>query len=213
MTSPEYGDSLALLPDSAKEYLRQGFDDMLWKLMEEAASRMHTAIGPMLECDVTRVIQTQDNLSDEEMERRKTEYSESVLELHAGLNSDQAKGHLLGSLSNDLTRETSYLPSQRTKMITDKEAQCVEKRLFLHLHALALEKADYIQTHINAHFCAEFKDHVKACIIDRAFVASGKLDEIFVPRDPSLVNRIEQLDREVAGLKEKLDKVNGLLNK
>ena len=220
------------VPTAVEKHLKAEYDKMLWELMKVSAERIHCAVEPMYStinpnlpnyhpCSHLRdggdpryrineygdyeVVRTK----KEEMEANWTGWVKDRLGALAN-GADQAKEFLKQEFKKKAQSKKSFLPNERSSMITDDEVHMILRSSFEYLVALQEHILIDFEFQINHYLYLGFK---KALSKSFKRVGSEADWETLVRRDASVREAIVRLEDQIEGLAESLSEVQKLNQK
>lgn len=217
------------IPIAVEKYLKSVFDQMLWELMRVAADRIHSAVEPMYstinpnlpsyhpygrrpEAEIESYRRNENGeyvqiLSEkEQMEATLTDWVKRRLNaLSEG--ADKAKEFLKSDLKEKARIKKSFLPSERTSMITDEEVELILHSSFSYLVALQEHILLDFEFQINHYLFLGFKNQLSKSFMRVGIEANW---EALVRRDASVAMAIADLEDQVESLTESLVEVQKL---
>jgi hypothetical protein len=221
-----------LIPAAVEKHLKLQFDDMLWKLMKLSAERIHCAVEPMYSTINPNLPNFHPSTSKEEEESQtyrvdehgayhplpsQKEQAEATLKdwviskvqaLTSGAGS--AKEFLKSEFQKKAKAKKSFLSSDRSSMITDDEVEKILLTSFRYLVALQEHILIDFEFQINHYLFEGFKKEVSKSFMR---VGSEADWETLIQRDPSISERIFDLEDQMQSLADSLCEVQKLNQK
>jgi hypothetical protein len=161
-----------LIPPSVEKYLHTSFEDMLWDLMVSSANKalicvepMYTTIDPTLptlknivDREKAEIEQLGDSSNDE---CQQSSFLRNFLNATT-VTAQQAKQKLLGKQSDSWKQKRqSFLPEQRSPMMTQDEADIVINYSLYYIIALMEFQKPMIQFQVNHHLYIGFREELE----------------------------------------------------
>ena len=219
--------TFTLLPESVENFLVKDFDDMLWKLMENASEHTHSSMEPMystvnpnLPTFISNRIHEDDNKdlyelkadgeynkipkSTETEEIGMVEMMKNRMKAVVSGSGDAAKKVLKKDHESRAKKKKSFLPDMRTSMITDDETDLIIRRSFEYIVGLMEFNLINLQFMINHFLVIGFKSELD-------YYASRIINEApwdtLVTQDTGLSLRHSELTIQIDALKKSLQEV------
>ena len=228
----EFSATLKLMPSSVESFLGGKFDDMLWKVMEDAANSSHEALAPMYSTlDPTLPTFNATYLEDDEDEElfthhegqyvktpsKKdsfvsqivTRFKEKAMSLHDLEDGEKAKQMLAEQNKKKALEKNCFLPDKRTSMINDRETELVIKTAFKYIIALMEFNMIVLRFQINHYLYTGFKNELDAWTRNILMEDCSNL----VQPDNDLAKEIEDVKSKIDGLKDSLMEVQKMHSK
>lgn len=224
----EHSATYKLVPEAVERYLVTQFEAMLWTLMQDAAEKMNCVLEPMYStvdphlptfnptslgagCDArTKYVQSETGdfveLPSEQAEAEESwkEWGLRRLKAIATGSGVDAKKFLQDENRSRARSKKSFLPDERSAMITDEETQFILKRASEYLMALFDFTLVISKFQVNHYLYVRFKEEMGTSFTQKGSEADwSKL----VETDPALDERIKELDDLVASLELELKEV------
>ena len=222
----EFSATLRLLPTDVETFLTGEFDEMLWKVMEEAASFSHQSLEPMyssLNPDLPTFHSTNHlNTNDEQdtyiiqngqyvkTPSKKESEQNSVIgrikekvSIMFDIDGSKAKKMLTEQSLKKASEKSHFLPDERTSMITDEETNLVIKTAFEYIIALTEFNMITLRFQINHYLYSGFKKRLDSWTREVIMKDWSTL----VEPDENLQNEIDVLEGKISGLRESLHEV------
>ena len=202
-----------LVPGEVIDSLISECDDMLWDLMQQAASNMHAALKPFyttidpnlptfLTADNDNDGTDDDAAVDGDKEQHLVEWAKSRLQAALSGSSSKAKEMLKNQNKARAVSKKAFLRDKRASMITAEETDVILDRSFQHLIALMEFCLISFRLQINCCLCEEFKTEMK-----KTFVLRGSKVATLVKPDPDVDERIEELEDQIKGIEASLQEI------
>lgn len=213
----EFSAQFKLIPSGVEKFLINELDEMLWTLLENTSRQIHTSMEPMYS-SIDRNLPTfhsywppqpQDprlNRSDEESEYEKG-WVRSIKERLAALSKScgsAAKDFLKTENRRRATRKKSFLPDERSAMITQEETDTILQRSFEYIVGLLEFNLFNYKFQMNHHLYKGFKDALRVELMSR--INEADWNELVQP-DPSIGIRLQELGAQIKGLTDSLQEV------
>ncbi|GKY90499.1 hypothetical protein MPSEU_000023600 [Mayamaea pseudoterrestris] len=220
------------IPTAVEKYLKSEFDKMLWALMKLSADRIHCAVEPMYssinpnlpnyhpcghmkdgDCPTYRMDEHGEYVSvltqKQEVEANWTDWVKSRLRALTD-GADKAKEFLKSEFQKKAMSKKSFLPSERSSMITNDEVEMILHSSFAYLVALTEHILIDFEFQINHYLYQGFKRE-----LSRSFMRAGSEAnwEALVRRDASVRVAIAKLEDQMESLTESLCEVQKLNQK
>lgn len=204
------------LPDKVETFLVARFDDALWELMEDASMKTHTGLEPMyrtIDPNLPTFHEYSEAKSDDEHEKAKEDIASWFFEKVKALASSsgqKAKEFLKMESKRRALKKKSFLPDQRTSMITNEEIDTILQRAFEYIVALMEFNLILLKFQLNAYLFEGFKN--KLTTFSTMLANDDDIDwkAIVSSEDDSLKNRIVVVQERVASISESLRDVESL---
>eukprot|EP00979_Chaetoceros_neogracilis_P011309 scaffold2751_cov154-Chaetoceros_neogracile.AAC.3 len=218
--------TMKLLPPAVESHLKHEFDEMLWNLMVNSATKSHVSLEPMYSSlnpnlptfhpdhlengngrDETYTLD--ENTKEYEVTPSKKEMYQNkmvgrIKELCASIvDGSKAKQMLREDTLKRATEKSHFLPDERTSMITDDETDLVIKRAFQYVIALTQFNNVVLQFQMNHYLYQGFKDGLDTFT---RRVANDNWAELVQP-DQNISDQIQELKGKIHCLKESLQEV------
>jgi len=188
-----------LIPDSVDKFLRHHFDAMLWALMQSAADKTHCALEPMyssIDPNLPTFHSSKMNESADE-DNIQTRISNFVSQ-----SADAAKTWLKDKSTKCANETKSFLPDDRTSMITDKEVKQIIARSFEYIVALMEFNLFTLKFQLNHYLIIAFKEKMsRSFISDLADQADW---DKLIMKDPELERNLYEIEQKISGLTDSL---------
>lgn len=224
------------LPSAVERHLSNTYDEMLWALLDQAAEQTHRCLGPMYSTvnpnlPTFHATEWEDETAgtnsgtfikqgDKYVPKpsKKEEVEEGMIStltkrfsaLVAGSGS-QAKSFLKEEDCARATKKKSFLPDERTSMITDKETDRILQRSFEYIVALMEFNLVVLEQQLNHYLYEGFKTNLKTSF--SRSVSNATDWETLVEPDPDTETRLEELQEQIAGLRKSLLEVQRIQRK
>lgn len=226
-TNGELSGKLSLMPDIVQSHLLRFFDEMLWNLMTAAAEKSHLALEPMYssldptiptfhalneddEFDTQDL--TQDPQTPCKKESKAYEMAGSIVKKFKAIFSfdgARAKSMLRQEAIQRFTEKNSFLPDERTSMITQKECEFVIGRAYQYIIALVELNNVMLRFQMNHYLYEGFKESLSTFSRE----ALLKDWENVVEPNEEISKQIKSLEGKINGLTESLDEVKRIQSK
>lgn len=217
------------IPTGVERFLQSEFDDMLWNLLCNASSEVHSSMEPMystvdpnlptFRCE--RIINNDrknlfvkrgeedfvsvDQDTKEQKERSwMTSAKDKMLSMLGTTSNNSAKAFLKDENRKRAITKKSFLPDERAAMITEEETDLILQRSFEYIVALMEFNLHVFRFQLNYHLFKGFKDSIKGTLMTK--INDADWDELVRP-DDTLNDRLEVLEEQRTGLQESLDEV------
>lgn len=223
----ELSSTFKLMPNAVESHILRIFDDMLWDLMRHAAEKSHVALEPMyttldpnlptfhpIDEEPTKYDMALPNVNDSSfsvdtpskgegrVKRMMTSYMEKVQNMMS-LDGLKAKQMLRDEAVKKFTEKGTFLPDERTSMITDQESKFVIDRAFQYVVALLEFNNVMIRFQMNHYLYEGFKKRLSTFSRE----ALLKDWETLVEPNDQIEAEIKVLEGKIDGLTESLDEV------
>lgn len=220
----EFSETLKLMPPNVETFLTGKFDDMLWKVMENAANLSHQALEPMYSTlDPTlptfHTTPPDDNSDEKDLytikngqyvkNPSKKEVTNSRLverikeQLCKAYNGEEAKKVMTEQNLEKTTEKMHFLPDKRTSMINDEETNVVINTAFRYIIALMEFNMTILRFQIHHYLYQGFKKSLDSWTREVIMEDWTNL----VKPDDDLQNEINDIEGKITGLKESLHEV------
>jgi hypothetical protein len=226
----EFSSTFRLVPAQVEKYLSFEFDKMLWDLMVNAAEKIHSALEPMYSTiDPSLPTFHGSKIGDEDetakqkytlnattnayeavrSQKQQTEesFKDWAMKRFNALGSgsgEQAKAFLKDQNRKRSQSKRSFLPDERTSMITAKETEMILKKSFEYIVALMEFNLVNFRFQVNHYLYLGFKTELSKSFIRRASDANWKE---LIQADPSVASRILLLEDQIESVTESLQAV------
>jgi hypothetical protein len=220
----EYSAEFKLIPAGLERFLVNEFDEMLWDLMLDVSSSVHSSMEPMyssidpnlptFQCKKISMDLRRDHyvkrgedfiLADEDVEESETfsimETLKNKFNVLTTTSSKSAKNFLREENRKRATTKKSFLPDERAAMITDEETAMILKRSFEYIVGLLEFNLFVCKFQLNHHFYLGFKKAIRSTLMSR--VNEADWDQLVRP-DPSIDIRLGDMEGQIKGLSESL---------
>jgi len=224
------------LPSAVERHLSNTYDEMLWALMDQAAEHTHRCLKPMYSTvnpnhPTFHATEWEDKTTGRNAgtfikqgdkyvpsPSKKDEVAEGILStvtkrfsaLVSGSGSE-AKSFLKEEDSARATKKKSFLPDERTSMITDKETERILQRSFEYIVALMEFNLVVLEQQLNHYLYESFKTKLKTSF---SRSVSNVTDwASLVEPDPGTASRLEELKEQITGLRDSLHEVQRIQRK
>ena len=199
-----------LLPQGVEKYLNQHFDDVLWGVMENAASKTHLAIEPMFSTvnpnlptfHATHLIDNHEN------EKLKESFIGSLTKRLASLasgNGSQVKAYLKQENRERAMDKQNFLPEERTTMITNEETKQILQLSFEYIVSLMEWNLINLRFQLDHYLLVGFKTTMKKSFVFD-LMESTDWDALVEP-DDNVSNRLVEVKDQIKSLEESLKEV------
>lgn len=203
-----------LIPPSVEKHLHTKFEDMLWDLMVSSADKalvclepMYSTIDPTLPTLKSKVIYDETVELEEPRDSSSDEFQQSswlrqLLDATT-VTVDQAKERILGKQSESWKQKRqSFLPENRSPMMTQEEADVVIKYSLHYIIALMEFQKPLIQFHVIHYLYKGFRDEIEGKF------STQLLDEadwnLFVVKDTESADELKNVDGNIVALTESI---------
>jgi hypothetical protein len=219
----EYSAEFKLIPAGLERFLVNEFDEMLWDLMVDVSNAVHSAMEPMystidpnlptFECKKISVDQSRGHYvkrgeifipADEDVEESETlSMMETLKNKFNALttSNNSAKSFLREENRKRATTKKSFLPDERSAMITAEETAMIVKRANEYIVAILEFNLFVFKFQLNHHFYQGFKKAIRSTLTSR--VNEADWDQLVRP-DPNIDIRLGELEGQIKGLSESL---------
>lgn len=229
----EFSATLKLIPSNVETFLTGKFDEMLWKVMEDAANSSHEALAPMystldptlptfsatyLEEDDERELFTVSNdgqyvktpsKKDSVVTHMMSKIKEKALSLVDLDDGNKAKQLLAEQNKQKALEKNCFLPDKRTSMINDQETDLVIKTAFKYIIALMEFNMIILRFQINHYLYEGFKKNLDSWTRN---VLMEDWEDLVKP-DDDLADEINDIESKIIGLKDSLMEVQRMQSK
>lgn len=216
------------LPTGVERFLQAEFDETLWSLLEKVSNEVHSSMEPMFSsidpnlptfhCErlVSQkqkdlyVIKNGNFVSADEDSKEQREYGwienlkNKMKTIVESTSSTSAKTFLLDENRKRATTKKSFLPDERASMITEEETDLILQRSFEYIVALMEFNLFVFRFQLNFHLFEGFKKAIRVDLMTK--VNDADWEELVRP-DPSIKERLADLERQREGLQKSLDEV------
>ena len=231
----KHGDELSatfkLVPTAVESHLVRMFDDMLWELMVNAAEKSHLSLEPMyssldptlptflpLDEDTSDAIRTDihyQSLIKETPSKKEVKVQEMmramVEKIGAAFSYDgqRAKEILRNDARKRISEKSTFLPDERSSMITKNESTFVISRAFQYIMALLEFNNVMLRFQMNHYLYEGFKTTLN----DFSRKVLLKDWSALVEPNESIKGQIKNLEDKITGLTDSLDEVKRIQSK
>jgi len=209
-----------LIPPSVVKYLHASFEDMLWTLMVSSADKalvcvepMYTTIDPTLPTLYSKILDEEAAEFERPGDSSNDKCQQSSL-LRQFLNvttvtAQQAKQLILGKQSDSWKQKRqSFLPEQRSPMMTQDEADIVIKYSLHYIIALMEFQKPLIQFQVNHYLYKGFMDEIGGTF------ATQLLDKaewnLLVVKDTEGAAELKKVEGNILALTESIKEVQNM---
>lgn len=214
-----------LIPLGLERFLISEFDDMLWDLMVNVSKEVHSSMEPMyssidpnlptfhckkltLDTQKNQYIKRGDEYvpadEDHEVQFEKTWFSSIKERANAIVNpksSQTAKAFLRDENRKRATAKKSFLPDERSAMITGEETDMILQRSFEYIVGLLEFNLICCRFQLNHHLYQGFKTSIRSTYMNK--VNEANWDELVQP-DPTIDKRLIEIEEQRKGLTDSL---------
>ena len=161
-----FSSTFKLLPRPVEGYLRQHFDEVLWKLMENAAEKTHLSLEPMYSTVNPNLPTFQPTNLDEGMDEERakqgfiTRMTAKFDAMMAG-SGTEAKRYLKEENRHRANKKKTFLSDERTSMITREETRKILQRSFEYIVGLVEFNLITLRFQLDHYLFMEFKTTMK----------------------------------------------------
>jgi hypothetical protein len=227
----EFSSTFKLLPVAVEKYLMKEFDDMLWSLMQEAANVMHMVLKPMysfIDPDLPTFhpsklgSDTVDNLFKKkgsgyvavddatQAEESASYWITQRMQALTSRSGMEAKAFLKSESAARARNKKSFLPDNRSSMITEEETEVILRRAFEYIVALMELAMVIAKFQILDAMYERFKKELGKTFMHKG--EEAKWSELVQP-DAGLETKIEQVVDRIKSLEESLTDVQRIQDK
>ena len=203
------------LPGGVEKQMIAEYEDMLWNLMENAAVATHLSLEPMFstidpnlptfnsqsESDEDDTTTSPESVSDESLASKVANFGKT---LRVSITGTEAKKKMRDVSVQRITTKKFFLPDKRASMITDEESDIIVRRSFEYIIALFEFILALLKFQLNHHIYQGFKDAIQGRLITQ--INNIKWEEL-IQNDPLVDERLNELEKQIEGLKESLQEV------
>lgn len=225
----EFSSTFRLVPAQVEKYLSFQFDAMLWDLMVNAADKIHCALEPMYSTIDPSLPTFHNTKVDDKEETTKQQYTLDAQGKYVAVKSQkqlteeswtrwamrrliavgsgsgaEAKAFLKAESKKRSQSKNSFLPDERTSMITETETALILKRSFEYIVALMEFNLVNFRFQVNHYLYVGFKTELSKSFIRKASDANWKE---LIQADPSVASRILVLEDQIESVTESLQAV------
>lgn len=217
------------IPGAVERYLVSEFDSMLWNVVGNAADKIHCALEPMYSTidpglptfhashfeessEVGEKYFYRQDVGDyvrvpTQKEQAKETWNDWIgrrISAIASGSGDKAKEFLKNENRSRARSKKSFLPDERTAMITDDETEMILRRSFEYIVALMEFNLVNFRFQVNHYLFLGFKRE-----LTKSFMRKGADADwaTLVQPDPGVNTRLEELTGQVESLQESLREV------
>ncbi|KAG7346045.1 dynamin family protein [Nitzschia inconspicua] len=206
----ELSSMFQLLPRNVESYLNQHFDDVLWKLMKNAAEKTHLAIEPMYSTVNPNLPTFHPTDFDENAtnESAKESYLKKMVNRFESLvigSGSEARRYLKEESRMRAKSKRAFLCDERTAMITNEETNKILHRSFEYIIGLIEWNLVNLRFQIDHYLFMEFKSTMKRSFVYE-LMTNTNWEELVEP-DKETAQRLIEVDDEIKSLKESLQEV------
>ncbi len=174
-----------------------GFDEMLFSLLVDASKKTHCA----LEHKYLAIDPSLLPFSCKENEEMLKQTVEEHIADFAASTASACKNLLLKKISCPGSKK-KMLPNNHSAMITDEEIVKILSRTFEYIVALMDFILKVIKFQVNHYLVVQFKKELESSFTTKLFVRTDW--ETLVENDPSLKDRLAELEGQIIGLNDSL---------
>ncbi|GAX09559.1 hypothetical protein FisN_16Lh254 [Fistulifera solaris] len=191
----EFSAEFQLIPTGLERFLVGEFDEMLWDLLVKASSELNSSMEPMYSTidpnllDYCKV--SKQELENGEKEEKKT-WFQSFKDV-TQLVREKHKKHA--------TEKKSFLPDQRTAMITEEETEMILERSFEYILAMSEFNLIVCKFQLNHHLYEGFKKSLRSTLMSR--INEANWEELTQP-NADVAHRIAEIEGQIKGLRDSL---------
>lgn len=214
-----------LIPNGLEGFIVSEFDEMLWEILVTTADQVHVSVDPMYSSidpnlptfyarklisgnTDNHYVRQNDGTFVPVSEKAEQEHSQgwmhtwtkkiSVVMKNSG---SAVKEFLQVENKNRARRKKSFLPDERTSMITEEETNIILQRSFEYIVALLEFVLVVYKFQLNHYLYNGFKEAMRRDFVNR--ISRANWSELVRP-DATLDLRISELDAQIQGLTESL---------
>jgi hypothetical protein len=223
----ELSHTFRMVPPAVERHLVAKFEVMLWDLLQNAADKIHCALEPMYSTidpalptfhasDLRESDGTQERFVKSgngyvpiksEKEQAKDNWTESIMRRLAAITTgsgDKAKEFLKTENRTRAQSKKTFLPDERTSMITDEETQMILRRSFEYIVALMEFNLVNFRFQVNHYLYLGFKRE-----LSKTFMRKGSEADwaTLIQADPGVADRLDVLAEQIESLEESLQEV------
>ena len=193
----EFSAEFQLIPTGLERFLVSEFDEMLWDLLVKASSELNSSMEPMYSTidpnllDYRKVSKQELENGEEEEEEKKSwfqsfkDVTQLVREKH----------------NRHATEKKSFLPDQRTSMITEEETEKILERSFEYILAMSEFNLIVCKFQLNHHLYQGFKRSLRSTLMARINEANW---EELTQTSADVEGRISEIESQIKGLRDSL---------
>jgi hypothetical protein len=231
----EFSSTFKLLPNQVEKHLVSEFDHMLWTLMEYVASQTHCSLEPMYstvdpnlptfhpttlgdhddderyELDQSTNTYNRLKTASEKEEESWIKWTQSRLNSFVAGSGERAKEFLRNDSVARATSKKSFLPDERTSMVTNEETDKIIQRSFEYIVALMEFNLVTLNFQLNHYLYEGFKTELSKSFQTK-LINDADWEKLVEP-DPSVAERLEELKGQIAGLSDSLHEVERMQRK
>lgn len=200
----QFSAKFQLLPSALEKHLVAGFDEMLFSLLVKASEKTHCALEPKYST-VDPSLLTFSCKENEEMSKQTVE---ERIAAFAASTASACKNLLKKESHAQAAKKNILLPDNRSAMITDEEIMKILSRTFEYIVALMDFILKDIKFQVNHYLVVQFKKELESSFTTKLF--DGTDWETLVEHDPTVKNRLVELEGQISGLTESLQEVSKL---
>ena len=217
-----------MIPIAVERFLTSEFDAMLWNLMQEASDQTHGSLEPMYSTidpnlptfrststwkmdkepkyvlrDGKYIIVSNNN---EDQKETLKDWMWRIVAFNA-VSGKEAKKLLKKESRENAFKKKSFLPDERSAMITGDEIDTILRRAFEYIIAVMDYNLTILKFHLNHYLFEGFKQQLKGPFTTRINNADWNA---LVQPDPEVNKRIETVRDQIVSIENSLKDVEGM---
>lgn len=205
-----FSSTFKLMPRGVEKELNDHFDNVLWKLMVNAAEKTHLSLEPMYSTvDPTLPTFNPSTFHGDDLEDDKVQEGmiQKLAEKLKSLTSSgsEAKRYLKEENRERAKTKRHFLPDERTAMITSEETDKIIRRSFEYIVALMEFNLVQLRFSFNYYLFQDFKRTMKENFV-HDLIGNADWKKLVEP-DDDIGARIKEVEDQISSLKESLQEV------
>ena len=217
------------IPTGVERFLQSEFDGILWNLLVAASNEVHSSMEPMYSSidpnlptfRCKRIVNNDrkdlfvkrsdeeyvsvDEDCQEQMEQSwMSSLNGKMMALFNTKSNNSAKAFLKDENRKRAITKKSFLPDERSAMITQEETDLILQRSFEYIVGLMEFNLYVFRFQLNYHLFQGFKNALKVTLMTK--INDADWNELVRP-DPTVNDRLAVLEEQRKGLQESLDDV------
>jgi hypothetical protein len=205
-----FSGTFKLLPRTVEGYLNQHFDDVLWKLMKNAADKTHLSLEPMYSTvnpnlPTFHPTDLDDNINEEKAKEGFIQTMAGKFEAIITGSGTEAKRYLKEENRQRAKTKKAFLSDERTAMTTSDETRKILQRSFEYIVALLEFNLFTLRFQLDHYLFMEFKSTMKRSFV-YDLMSNTNWDELVEP-DTDSQKLLEENQDKIKSLRESLQEV------
>ncbi|GAX29312.1 hypothetical protein FisN_16Hh254 [Fistulifera solaris] len=191
----EFSAEFQLIPTGLERFLVGKFDEMLWDLLVKASSELNSSMEPMYSTIDPNLLDYR-KVSKQELENGDKEEKKTWFQSFKDVTQLVREKH-----KKHATEKKSFLPDQRTAMITEEETEMILERSFEYILAMSEFNLIVCKFQLNHHLYEGFKKSLRSTLMSR--INEANWEELTQP-NADVAHRITEIEGQIKGLRDSL---------